>query len=81
LKKIAPKSFGRYFLEKNAPNAKKYHPNGEISPNLVTLTPCLPEMFDNRMFFPRQEQGDQIRQIFANWVIIYFGQYFESYRS
>jgi hypothetical protein len=24
-------------LEKNAPNAKKYRPNGEISPNLVTL--------------------------------------------
>jgi hypothetical protein len=37
LKKNAPKSFGRYFSEKNAPNAKKYRPNGEISPNLVTL--------------------------------------------
>jgi hypothetical protein len=36
LKKIAPKSFGRYFSEQNAPNAKKYRPNGEISPNLVT---------------------------------------------
>jgi hypothetical protein len=24
-------------LKKNAPNAKKYGPNGEISPNLVTL--------------------------------------------
>jgi hypothetical protein len=37
LKKIAPKSFGQYFSEKNAPSAKKYCPNGEISPNLVTL--------------------------------------------
>jgi hypothetical protein len=34
---IAPKSFGRYFSEKNAPNAKKIRPNGEILPNLVTL--------------------------------------------
>jgi hypothetical protein len=39
LKKIAPKSFGIYFSEKNAPNAKKYCPNGEILPNLVTLLP------------------------------------------
>jgi hypothetical protein len=30
-------NFGRYFSEKNAPNAKKFRPNGEISPNLVTL--------------------------------------------
>jgi hypothetical protein len=37
LKKIAPKSFGRYFGEKNAPNAKKYRPKVEISPNLGTL--------------------------------------------
>jgi hypothetical protein len=35
--KIALKSFGRYFSDKNAPNAKKYRPNGEILPNLVTL--------------------------------------------
>jgi hypothetical protein len=35
--KIAPKSFGRYFSEKSAPSAKKYHQNDEISPNLVTL--------------------------------------------
>jgi hypothetical protein len=34
---IAPKPFRRYFSEKNAPNAKKYRPNGEFSPNLVTL--------------------------------------------
>jgi hypothetical protein len=26
------------FFRKNAPNAKKYPPNGEISPNLVTMT-------------------------------------------
>jgi hypothetical protein len=31
-------NFGRYFPEKNAPNAKKYRPNGEILPNLVTLS-------------------------------------------
>jgi hypothetical protein len=30
MKKIAPKSFGRYLSEKNVPNAKKYRPNGEI---------------------------------------------------
>jgi hypothetical protein len=30
-------NFGRYFSEKNAPNAKTYRPNGEISPNLATL--------------------------------------------
>jgi hypothetical protein len=35
--KNAHKSFGQYFSEKNAPNAKKYHPNGKISSNLVTL--------------------------------------------
>jgi hypothetical protein len=29
--KIAPKS---YFSEKNAPNAQRYRPNGEFSPNL-----------------------------------------------
>jgi hypothetical protein len=27
----------QFFLEKNLPNAIKNHPNGEISPNLVTL--------------------------------------------
>jgi hypothetical protein len=32
LEKIAPKSFGQYFS-----TPKKYRPNGEISPNLVTL--------------------------------------------
>jgi hypothetical protein len=37
LKTIAPKSFGQHFSEKNAPNAKNFRPNGEISPNLVTL--------------------------------------------
>jgi hypothetical protein len=36
LKKIAPKSFGQYFLDKNAPNAKKYCPSAEILPNLAT---------------------------------------------
>jgi hypothetical protein len=36
LKKIAPNRFGQYFSEKNGPNAQKYRPNGEISPNLVT---------------------------------------------
>jgi hypothetical protein len=35
-------NFGRYFSEKNAPNAKKYRPNGEISPHLVTLRACNP---------------------------------------
>jgi hypothetical protein len=38
--KITPKSFGRYFSEKNAASAKKYCPNGEISPNVVTLLLC-----------------------------------------
>jgi hypothetical protein len=28
---------GDIFQKKNAPNAKKYRPNGEISPNPVTL--------------------------------------------
>jgi hypothetical protein len=36
--KISPKSLGDFFLEKSLPNAKKIHPNGEILPNLVTLT-------------------------------------------
>jgi hypothetical protein len=26
-------------------------------------------------------QGDQIGRIFAPWVIVYFGQFFENYRS
>jgi hypothetical protein len=30
------------FFVKNAPNAKKYRPNGEISPNLVTLLSFVP---------------------------------------
>jgi tripartite-type tricarboxylate transporter receptor subunit TctC len=28
-----------------------------------------------------QEQGVQIGRIFAHWVIIYFGHYFETYRK
>jgi hypothetical protein len=28
---------GDIFQKKNAPNAKKFRPNGEILPNLVTL--------------------------------------------
>jgi hypothetical protein len=28
---------GRFSLEKNSPNATIFFPNGEISPNLVTL--------------------------------------------
>jgi hypothetical protein len=35
-RKIAPKSFGRYFSKKSA-QRQKNRPNGEISPNLVTL--------------------------------------------
>jgi hypothetical protein len=27
------------------------------------------------------EQGDQIRRIFAHWVIVHFGQVFLNYRS
>jgi hypothetical protein len=27
------------------------------------------------------QQGDQIGLIFARWVIVYFGQWFENYRS
>jgi hypothetical protein len=42
LKKIAPKSFGQYFSEKNSQDAKKYRPNGEISPIPVTLDPGHP---------------------------------------
>jgi hypothetical protein len=30
---------GDIFLEQNAPNAKIYRPNGEISPNVLTLLP------------------------------------------
>jgi hypothetical protein len=26
-------------------------------------------------------QGDQIGRIFANWVIVYFGQFYENYKS
>jgi hypothetical protein len=39
------------------------------------------------LFFMRQLptyiqfQGDQIGQIFAAWVIVYFGQLFENYKS
>jgi hypothetical protein len=36
-KKIAPKSFGRYFSGRNAPEGRKFRPSVEISPNLVTL--------------------------------------------
>jgi hypothetical protein len=35
--KIPPKSFGRYFLDKNAPDGQKYRSNSEITPNLVTV--------------------------------------------
>jgi hypothetical protein len=35
--KNGAKLFGRYFSEKNEPNAKNIAQNGEISPNLVTL--------------------------------------------
>jgi hypothetical protein len=49
-------NFGRFFLNcahifwailfgKNAPNTKKYRPNGEISPNLVTL-----DMTESKIF-------------------------------
>jgi hypothetical protein len=46
LRKIAPKSLWRYFEEKNAPNAKKYRPNGESSPNLVTLPGSKPTIVE-----------------------------------
>jgi hypothetical protein len=29
------------------------------------------------MIFTPQEQGDQIGRIFAHWVIVHFGQFFE----
>jgi hypothetical protein len=32
MEKIAPKSFGQYLSEKNAPYAKKFRPNGEFRP-------------------------------------------------
>jgi hypothetical protein len=32
-------------------------------------------------FSPSRKQGDRIGQIFAHWVIVYFGQFFENYRS
>jgi hypothetical protein len=35
--KISPKSLGYFFYKKNSPNTIKNCPNGEISPNLVTL--------------------------------------------
>jgi hypothetical protein len=38
-KQIVPKLLGDIFQRKNAPNAKKFRPYGEISPNLVTLRP------------------------------------------
>jgi hypothetical protein len=28
-----------------------------------------------------RDQGDQIRRIFPQWVIVYFGQYFENHKS
>jgi hypothetical protein len=28
-----------------------------------------------------REQGDQIGRIFAQWVIVYFGQFYKDYRS
>jgi hypothetical protein len=28
-----------------------------------------------------RRQGDQIGRIFAQWVIVYFGQFLENYRS
>jgi hypothetical protein len=51
LKKIAPKSFGQYFSEKNAPNTKKYRLNGEILPNLVTLDKRKQEVDISPRFF------------------------------
>jgi hypothetical protein len=30
-------NFGRFFRKKNAPRRTKMYPNGEISPNLVSL--------------------------------------------
>jgi hypothetical protein len=36
LKKLRTNHFGDSF-QKKMPNAKKFRPNGEISPNLVTL--------------------------------------------
>jgi hypothetical protein len=45
LKKIAPKSFGQYFSEKNVPNAKKYCPkwqnfaqSGHTGPSIAENT-------------------------------------------
>jgi hypothetical protein len=35
-KKLRPNHLSDIFQKKNAPNDKKYRPNGEISPNLVT---------------------------------------------
>jgi hypothetical protein len=31
------------------------------------------------LFFP--EQGDQLGRIFNQWVIVYFGQWFENYKT
>jgi hypothetical protein len=38
--KLRSNHLGNIFSEQNAPNAKKFRPNGEISPNLVTLAAC-----------------------------------------
>jgi hypothetical protein len=34
-----------------------------------------------RFFLSVAEQGDQIGRILAHWVIVYFWQFFEKYRS
>jgi hypothetical protein len=45
---------------------KNNYPMGENSPNLVTLTPL-----DGK-----RSQGDQFGRIFAEWVIVFSGHFF-----
>jgi hypothetical protein len=48
--KILPKIIGLFFLVKNLPNAIKNRPNGEVSPNLVTLVIMIKNRLKNAQF-------------------------------
>jgi hypothetical protein len=48
--KISPKSLGYFFYKKNSPNTIKNRPNGEISPDLVTLSSPYMSMNDSHVF-------------------------------
>jgi hypothetical protein len=45
----------------------------KLSPNLVTLV--VPKRYLRCQLY--YDQGDQIGQIFAYWVVIYYGHFYE----